>query len=294
MKGNSCRRRRRRTGSGRSGWSYSTLEDADFNFARIHDAQKLDVGLMRKIRMCADLRADRLPFFAANRELRVFDRNYEVRISGGDGDAFDNLALGQGNRFARSGGDTHSRGDFDGIAAIGVDSVDSASAHAPISLDAHLISGFRGYHRAHPGGDTARAVSTDFRNRAICIVQANAPRLGAGPGKELHTVGANARVARAKVPGQFCPISFGGCIFGHNQKIVAARVRFGKGNQSSSGSRKLSRALMAGSERSSPRIRSCCLLVATMVKLTRCRSPIAFVAKSASRSPALSMASRME
>ena len=43
----------------------------------------------------------------------------------------------------------------------------------------------------------------------------------------------------------------------------------------------MSSASIAGSERSFPRSRSCCFLVAVIVKLTRCRSPIAFVAKSA-------------
>ena len=78
-------------------------------------------------------------------------------------------------------------------------------------------------------------------------MQPDAARPGPCPGKELDAVGADAGVARAQPPRQIRPVVARGCVFGHNQKVVAAGVRLGKGNQSSSGSRKVSSASMAGS-----------------------------------------------
>ena len=45
------------------------------------DTHKLDVGLVGKIAMRADLSANGLPGFAGNRKIRVFDQNDEVRIA---------------------------------------------------------------------------------------------------------------------------------------------------------------------------------------------------------------------
>ncbi len=77
-------------GSGRGGWPYAALEDANLDLALAHNAHKFHVGLLRKIAMHANLRADGLPGFAGNGEFRIFDQDDKVRIAGGDFNA-DNL-----------------------------------------------------------------------------------------------------------------------------------------------------------------------------------------------------------
>ncbi len=56
---------------------------------RADDAQKFDVGLVRKVGMNADLRADFLPCLAGHGELRIVHHDDEMRIAGGDFNAGD-------------------------------------------------------------------------------------------------------------------------------------------------------------------------------------------------------------
>ena len=55
----------------------------------------------------------------------------------------------------------------------------------------------------HPRRHAACAVAADLGDRAVGVVQANAARLGAGPGEVLDAVGADAGIARAKLPRYF-------------------------------------------------------------------------------------------
>ena len=50
--------RRRAAGAGRGGRPHAALEDANLNLVRADDAHEFDVGLVREIRMHADLRAN--------------------------------------------------------------------------------------------------------------------------------------------------------------------------------------------------------------------------------------------
>ena len=87
----------------------------------------------------------------------------------------------------------------------------------------------------HPRGHAARAVAADLGDGAVGVVQADAAGvLGPGPGEELDAVGADAGVARAEPPRQVSPIVVCRGLFGDDQKIVAAGVGLGKGDQSSS------------------------------------------------------------
>src|SRR5258708_28771238 len=98
-------------------------------------------------------------------------------------------------------------------------------------------------------------------------MKTDTPRAQAGPGEELHAIGAHAGIARTQPARQRCPFVSRSGLFSHNQKVVAAGVRLCKENQSSSRSRKVYSASIAGLSSSCPRSRSCSFLVATTVKL---------------------------
>ena len=106
-----------------------------------HDAHKLDVGLVGKIGVDADFRANVLPRIPGDEKFRVIDQNHKMRIPVETAIPSTARPSARITVFARSAWDSHARRDFDGIAAIGVDAVDTANANAGIRLNAQLITG---------------------------------------------------------------------------------------------------------------------------------------------------------
>ena len=89
----------------------------------------------------------------------------------------------------------------------GAHRVDVAHAHARVCLDLQLVAGLRADRLRHPRRHAARSVAADLRDRAVRIVQANAPRLRSRPCEELDAVRADAGVARAQRSRQFGPVA---------------------------------------------------------------------------------------
>src|ERR1035438_236930 len=172
--------------------------------------------------------------------------------------------------------------------------LDGAKAHAGIGFEGELVARGGIAFFGHPRGYAACAVAADLGDGAIGIVQADAAGGVAGPRKELDAVGADACVPFAKALGEDRFVHAADIVFIDDQKIIAACVCLDEGNQSSSGSRKVRTTSMAGSASNCPRRRSCCFLVVVTEKLTRWISPMLSRSGGGRRSPALSMASRMD
>ena len=115
-----------------------------------------------------------------------------------------------------------------------------------------------------------------------------------GPGRKNSMPSAPMPVLRAHRRRVRSAQSWSCCrVFGDDQKVVAAGVGLGKGDQSSSGSRKVRSASMRALQAAF--VQALVLLLGGgQRKLTRWRSPMASVSMPVSRSPALSMASRMD
>ena len=155
-------------------WSNAALEDANFDFRRADDAQKFHVGLMRKIEVRADLRADLLPGKSGDRKISIVDNNDEMRIAGGDCDARNLKPVDQSNSTRRKRRNAHSGGHFNGEFAIRSQRIDLAYAGSGIGLNAQFISGLEAAFARHPCGHAARAVAADLGDGAVGVMQADA------------------------------------------------------------------------------------------------------------------------
>ena len=270
-----------RAGAGRCGGADAALEDADFDFGGLTDADEFDVGLVREIGMRADFCADGLPGFAGDGEVRVVDDDDEMGIAGGDGDAGDGAAVGESDGLLRGavGMPMPVVTSTVVLAVIVLNGVDAADAQAGVGFDCSSSPGW---------ALIASAIHAATQRVPLPLISAMEPsalwrrmRPDFAPDQAKNSMPSapmpvlraqRRRVRSAQI------VSCGG-FFSDDEEIVAAGVGLGEGNQSSSGSRKLRSLSMAGSAMSFPRRRSCAFFVAVMVKLMRCRSPIASAAK---------------
>ena len=222
-------------GAGRGRRSHAALEDANLDFSWADDAQKFHIGLMRKIRMNADFRADLPPGRSGDSELRVVHHDDKMRIAGGDFDALDFKLIGRVTVRRTKEGTPIPAVTSTVNSAIGFQRIDFADARSSVGLDAEFVARLQAAFTRHPCRHAARAVAADLGDGAVGVMQADAAGLRSGPGEELDAISADACVPRAKTPRQFSPLVVCRSLFRHNQEVVAAGVRFGKGNQSSSG-----------------------------------------------------------
>src|SRR5579875_65674 len=230
---------------------------------------KFNIGLLRKIRVKAEIVTNLLPAAACNKERGILHKDHKMRIANRDGDAL-YLPAFQVYLARADLGHAHARSNLVATAFT----FDNLTLTRPcIGFQQNGVSVLKSLFMRHPGGHAAGAVSGKLGNRTVRIEEPDFSCAVSGPFQILYAVGADSCIALAQADGGLAlPVRTD--MLGLNyQKIIAAGMGLYKGNQSSSTLGNTNISSIAGEAFKAACNRSCILRVAKTVKQSRFNSP---------------------